>query len=85
LDTLRPWDLKVDPENRPPLKPFSTGEELLEKTITCFTLLDPQLGNYLSVMKAWDTLIWNLARERPEAIIIHWRKSVYRLFSERHL
>jgi oligoendopeptidase F len=56
LDTLRPWDLKVDPENRPPLKPFSTGEELLEKTITCFTLLDPQLGNYLSVMKAMGHL-----------------------------
>ncbi|MEI7585493.1 M3 family oligoendopeptidase [Runella sp.] len=56
LDTLRPWDLKVDPENRPPLKPFSTGEELLEKTITCFTQLDPQLGNYLSVMKAMGHL-----------------------------
>lgn len=56
LDTLRPWDLKVDPENRPPLKPFSTGEELLEKTITCFTQLDPQLGNYLSIMKAMGHL-----------------------------
>lgn len=56
LDTLRPWDLKVDPENRPPLKPFSTGEELLEKTIVCFTQLDPQLGNYLSVMKAMGHL-----------------------------
>lgn len=56
LDTLRPWDLKVDPENRPPLKPFSSGEELLEKTITCFTQLNPQLGNYLSVMKAMGHL-----------------------------
>lgn len=56
LDRLRPWDLKVDPDNRPPLKPFSTGEELLEKTITCFTRLDPQLGNYLSVMKAMGHL-----------------------------
>jgi len=56
LDTLRPWDLKVDPENRPPLKPFSSGEELLEKTITCFTQLDPQLGNYLQIMKAMGHL-----------------------------
>ncbi len=56
LDTLRPWDLKVDPENRPPLKPFSSGEELLEKTITCFTQLDPQLGNCLQIMKAMGHL-----------------------------
>ncbi|MFN8348166.1 MAG: M3 family oligoendopeptidase [Spirosomataceae bacterium] len=56
LDVLRPWDLKVDPENRPPLKPFATGEELLEKTITCFTRLDPQLGDYLRVMKAMGHL-----------------------------
>lgn len=56
LDTLRPWDLKVDPENRSPLKPFSSGEELLEKTITCFTQLDPQLGNYLQIMKAMGHL-----------------------------
>jgi oligoendopeptidase F len=56
LEVLRPWDFKVDPQNRPPLKPFSTGEELLEKTITCFTLLDPQLGDYLRVMKAMGHL-----------------------------
>ncbi|AXE19097.1 M3 family oligoendopeptidase [Runella rosea] len=56
LDSLRPWDFKVDPQNRPPLKPFSTGEELLEKTITCFTLLDPELGDYLRVMKAMGHL-----------------------------
>lgn len=56
LDVLRPWDLKVDPQNLPPLKPFSSGEDLLEKTITCFTQLDPQLGDYLSVMKAMGHL-----------------------------
>lgn len=56
LDSLRPWDFKVDPQNRPPLKPFSTGEELLEKTITCFTLLDAELGDYLRVMKAMGHL-----------------------------
>ncbi|WP_428653179.1 M3 family oligoendopeptidase [Runella sp.] len=56
LDSLRPWDFKVDPQNLPPLKPFSSGEELLEKTITCFTQLDPELGNYLRVMKAMGHL-----------------------------
>ncbi|MDF7816172.1 M3 family oligoendopeptidase [Runella sp. MFBS21] len=56
LSSLRPWDFKVDPQNLPPLKPFSTGEELLEKTITCFTLLDPELGDYLRIMKAMGHL-----------------------------
>lgn len=56
LEALRPWDFKVDPQNRPPLKPFSTGEELLEKTIICFTNLDPQLGDYLRIMKAMGHL-----------------------------
>ncbi len=31
LDTLRPWDLRVDATNQPPLKPFEGGEDLLEK------------------------------------------------------
>lgn len=56
LPSLRPWDFKVDPQNLPPLKPFSTGDELLEKTITCFTLLDPELGDYLRIMKAMGHL-----------------------------
>ena len=56
LEALRPWDFKVDSQNRPPLKPFSTGEELLEKTITCFTNLDPQLGDYLRIMKSMGHL-----------------------------
>ena len=47
---LRPWDFKVDAQNQPPLKPFSTGQELLDKTIACFSLLDPQLGDYLKIM-----------------------------------
>ena len=56
LEALRPWDFKVDSQYRPPLKPSSTGEELLEKTITCFTNLDPQLGDYLRIMKSMGHL-----------------------------
>lgn len=51
VDELRPWDLDVDPTGRPPLKPFSTGEELLEKSIRCFTDLDPYLGACLTQMR----------------------------------
>lgn len=53
---LRPWDLKVDPQNRPPLKPFETGDELLEKTIEVFTRLDPFLGDCLRVMRRMGQL-----------------------------
>ena len=48
---LRPWDLDVDPSGQPPLRPFATGEELLEKTITVFHNLDPYLGDCLRTMR----------------------------------
>lgn len=56
VDTLRPWDSKVDVDGQPPLVPFKTGEDLLDKTITCFTRLDPYLGDCLRIMKAMDHL-----------------------------
>ncbi len=51
LDPLRPWDGKVDVEGRPALKAFNSGEDLLEKSITCFDRLDKQLGDYLRIMR----------------------------------
>jgi len=51
LDSLRPWDTKVDVSSLPPLQPFRSGEELLNRTIMCFTRLDPFLGECLSMMK----------------------------------
>ncbi len=51
LVELRPWDTKVNPQGRPPLKPFASGDELLDKTIRCFTRLDPFLGDCLRIMK----------------------------------
>ncbi|AMM49987.1 oligoendopeptidase F [Rufibacter sp. DG15C] len=51
LDTLRPWDMDVDPSMLPPLEPFKTGEELLEKTIDCFYRLDTFLGDCLVTMR----------------------------------
>jgi oligoendopeptidase F len=53
LDTLRPWDSKVDPDGHPPLVPFRDGADLIEKTIRCFDKLDPtgELGGYLRIMR----------------------------------
>ena len=49
-EVLKPYDLSVDPLQREPLKPFNTGQELLEKTIACFSQLDPSFGDNLSLM-----------------------------------
>ena len=56
VNPLRPWDSKVDLAGQPPLKPFATGEELLEKTIKCFDRLDTELGDDLRIMRAMGHL-----------------------------
>ncbi|WP_020604029.1 M3 family oligoendopeptidase [Spirosoma spitsbergense] len=56
VNPLRPWDSKVDLAGQPPLKPFATGEELLEKTIKCFDRLDKELGDDLRIMRAMGHL-----------------------------
>lgn len=44
LETLRPWDLSVDPLNRPPLKPFVQIEEMVSHTQKIFNRLDTELA-----------------------------------------
>jgi oligoendopeptidase F len=56
LPELRPWDLDVDPSGKAPLRPFETGQELLEKTITVFQRLDPFLGDCLTTMRSMGHL-----------------------------
>jgi oligoendopeptidase F len=52
LNTLSPFDTEVDITGKAALKPFANGEELIDKTIHCFTKISPELGNYLAIMKA---------------------------------
>ncbi len=54
LDTLRPWDLDAEPANQQPLNPFRTGDELLEKTVKCFSELRPFFADCLLTMKKMD-------------------------------
>lgn len=56
LDTLRPWDVEAEPAGILPLRPFKTGEELIEKTIACFTKLRPFFAECLRQMKAMGHL-----------------------------
>ena len=51
LDTLKPWDTEAEPAGIKPLNPFSTGEELLEKSIQCFEHLHPFFAACLRKMK----------------------------------
>ena len=51
LDTLRPWDVEAEPAGINPLRPFSNSEELTQKTIDCFTRLNPFFGDCLRKMK----------------------------------
>jgi oligoendopeptidase F len=50
LDTLRPWDIDAEPEGTQPLRPFKTSEELINKSIECFTKLRPFFGDCLKKM-----------------------------------
>ncbi|MEO5563543.1 MAG: M3 family oligoendopeptidase [Chitinophagaceae bacterium] len=56
LDTLRPWDVEAEPAGIQPLRPFKTGEELVEKTIKCFNQLRPFFGDCLRKMKSMGHL-----------------------------
>ena len=51
LQNLRPWDLDAEPADTAPLRPFKTGEELLQKSIDCFTKLQPFFGECLQKMQ----------------------------------
>ena len=52
LDTLRPWDTGVDPEGRPPLRPYADIEELNATAQNIFTKVDPLLGEQFGIMRA---------------------------------
>src|SRR5258706_1919538 len=51
LDQLRPWDIEAEPAGIQPLRPFTTSEELIEKTIACFDDMRSFFGDCLRKMK----------------------------------
>jgi oligoendopeptidase F len=50
LDTYRPWDTEAEPEGRKPLHPFTGADELVKKTISCFSQLDPSLAECIRAL-----------------------------------
>ena len=56
LDDLRPWDVEAEPEGIAPLNPFTTSQELIDKSIECFTQLRPFFGDCLQQMNSMKHL-----------------------------
>ncbi|MBU0640694.1 MAG: M3 family oligoendopeptidase [Planctomycetes bacterium] len=56
LDTLRPWDLAVDPENRAPLRPFETDEQLADGCHRIFHKVHAELGRVFDTLRARGAL-----------------------------
>ncbi|MCD6066366.1 MAG: family oligoendopeptidase [Bacteroidetes bacterium] len=50
-ESYRPWDTEFDISGREPLKPFKTGAELTEKTIACFSTIDPFFADCITTMR----------------------------------
>jgi oligoendopeptidase F len=50
LEKLRPWDTSVDPQNRPPLRPFKTAEELVAGTKRTLGRVAPEFADALQSM-----------------------------------
>lgn len=56
LERLRPWDLEVDPEGRPPLRPFTTQEQLTALCRRLFAAVDPRFADEFDALVARDLL-----------------------------
>jgi oligoendopeptidase F len=50
LDTLRPWDLAVDPDGLPPLRPFADSADFTGSSARIFHALDGELGGFFDDM-----------------------------------
>jgi len=65
VETLRPWDLAVDPLGRLPLRPFENVEQLAERTEAIFASVDPELGRQFRYLRTHDLL--DLANRKGKA------------------
>jgi oligoendopeptidase F len=65
IESLRPWDLAVDPKGRPPLRPFQDVERLAEGSEAIFTSVDPELGQQFAYLRKHGLL--DLANRKGKA------------------
>jgi oligoendopeptidase F len=50
IDTVRPWDVDVDPLGTTPIKPYETIEGFKTKAQAIFQQVDPKFGEYFQIM-----------------------------------
>lgn len=65
VDSLRPWDLAVDPANRPALCPFETVDQLLDGGQKIFDQVDGSLAADFRLMR--DNKVLDLANRKGKA------------------
>jgi len=65
VEKLRPWDLSVDPLNRPPLRPFEQVEQMVSRTQKIFGRLDQELAQGFQRMQELKLL--DLANRKGKA------------------
>jgi oligoendopeptidase F len=65
LAALRPWDLSVDPLNRPPLKPFEQVDDMVSRTQRIFDHIDAGLAGGFRNMQ--DKRLLDLANRKGKA------------------
>lgn len=51
LPSLRPWDFDVDPDNRPPLRPFDNAGRLADGCREIFRRVDPEFARIFDTMR----------------------------------
>jgi len=56
LDVMRPWDTEAEPAGIKPLRPFTDGKDLLDKTVKCLDELNPFFGDCLRKMNELNQL-----------------------------
>lgn len=52
IDTLKPWDLDADVTGKPGLTPFEGSDDMMEKTIHCFSDIHPFLGQCMETLRS---------------------------------
>ena len=65
VEKLRPWDLAVDPLNRPPLKPFEQVDQMVSRTQNIFNHLDRDLAGGFERMQ--NLRLLDLANRKGKA------------------
>lgn len=65
VPTLRPWDLSVDPLNRPALRPFADTDAMERGSQVIFDRLDPELARGFQTMR--DLRLLDLANRKGKA------------------